>query len=125
MRMFSRGLGEKIVYRGVIISLVTLVAFIVVNIYSQNNLELARTAAFATLVMTQLLFVFECRSDSVNIRWQNPLGNIHLTLSVILSTAMLFAVIYIPLFQPIFKTVPLSKNILVFVLSLAGLGAVI
>ena len=36
--IFSRGLGSKIIYRGVIISLVTLAAFIIVNIYSQSDL---------------------------------------------------------------------------------------
>ena len=123
--VFSQGLGGKIIYRGVIISLVTLAAFIIVNLYSKSNLEMARTAAFATLVMSQLLFVFECRTEKAGIRWQSPLGNIHLTLSVVVSTGMLFAVIYIPLFQPIFQTVPLNKNILLLVLGLAGLGAII
>ncbi|MGI5858018.1 MAG: cation-translocating P-type ATPase [Tepidanaerobacteraceae bacterium] len=123
--VFSQGLGNKIIYRGVIISLVTLAAFIIVNIYGQSNLEMARTAAFATLVMSQLLFVFECRTENASVRWQNPFGNIQLTLSVIISTAMLLAVIYIPLLQPIFHTVPLDKNILILVLSLAGLGAII
>jgi Ca2+-transporting ATPase len=123
--VFSQRLGRKIIYRGVIISLVTLAAFIIVNIYSQSNLKMARTAAFATLVMSQLLFVFECRTENTGVRWLNPFGNIHLTLSVILSTAMLFTVIYIPLFQPIFQTVPLNRYILTLVVSLAGLGAVI
>lgn len=123
--VFSHGLGGKIIYRGVIISLVTFAAFIIVNFYSQSNLMMARTAAFATLVMSQLLFVFECRTEKTGIRWQNPFGNIHLTLSVIISTSMLFAVIYIPLFQPIFHTVPLDMNVLLLVLGLAGLGAVI
>lgn len=122
--VFSQGLGNKIIYRGMIISLVTLAAFIIVNLYSQSNLEMARTAAFATLVMSQLLFVFECRTEKAGNCCQNPLGNIHLTLSVIVSTVMLFAVIYIPFFQPIFHTVPLNKNILILILGLAGLGAV-
>lgn len=123
--VFSQGLGSKIIYRGVIISLVTLAAFIIVNLYSQNNIAMARTVAFATLVMSQLLFVFECRTEKMGVRWRNPFGNIYLTLAVIISAGMLFAVIYIPLLQPIFQTVPLNKNLLILVLGLAGLGAVI
>jgi len=38
---------------------------------------------------------------------------------------MLFAVIYTPLLQPIFHTVPLDAKILLLVLGLSGLGAVI
>jgi len=123
--VFSHGLGNKIIYRGFIISLVTLATFTIVNLYSNSNLEMARTAALATLAMSQLLFVFECRTEKSGLRWQNPFGNIYLAISVIISTSMLFAVIYIPLFQPIFHTVPLDMNVLLLVLSLAGLGAVI
>lgn len=123
--VFSHGLGAKIMYRGLIISLATLAAFIITNLYSKSNLELARTAAFATLVMSQLLFVFECRTEKTNVRWQNPFGNLYLTLSVLISISMLFAVIYIPFFQPFFHTVALDINILLLVLGLAGLGAVI
>ncbi len=123
--IFSQGLGKKIIYRGIIISLVTVAAFIITNIYSQSNLKMARTAAFATLIMSQLLFVFECRSEKADTYWYNPFSNIYLTLSTILSAGMLFAVIYIPFFQPIFQTVALEKNILFLVLGLAGLGAVI
>ncbi|MFY9312307.1 MAG: cation-translocating P-type ATPase [Tepidanaerobacteraceae bacterium] len=123
--VFSQGLGNKIVYRGFIISLATLAAFTITNLYSKSNLEMARTAAFATLVMSQLLFVFECRTEKSGIRWQNPFGNIYLTLSVMISTSMLLAVIYVPLLQPIFHTVPLDVNVLLLVLGLAGLGALI
>lgn len=123
--IFSQGLGKKILYRGFIISLATLAAFIIVNLYSKSNLEMSRTAAFATLVMSQLLFVFECRTEKTDVRWQNPFGNLYLTFSVIVSVAMLFAVIYIPILQPIFHTVALDLNILLLVLGLAGLGAVI
>jgi len=123
--VFSQGLGNKIIYRGFIISLATLAAFTIVNLYSRSNLEMSRTAAFATLVMSQLIFVFECRSERSGIKWLNPFGNIYLTISVIISASMLFAVIYLPFLQPIFHTVPLDINILLLVLGLAGLGAVI
>ncbi|NLZ52608.1 MAG: cation-translocating P-type ATPase, partial [Thermoanaerobacteraceae bacterium] len=123
--VFSHGLGNKIIYRGLVISLATLAAFIIVLFYSKSNLEMARTAAFATLVMSQLLFVFECRTEKTGLRWQNPFENLYLTLSVIISTSMLFAVIYIPLLQPVFHTAALDMNVLLLVLGLAGLGAVI
>ena len=43
--MYFQGLGKKIIYRGIVISIVTLIAFITVNIYSHSNLVMARTAA--------------------------------------------------------------------------------
>ncbi len=60
--VFSRGLGFKIGFRGVLIGVTTLFLFLFVLIDSQN-LVLARTVAFTGLVMSQLFHVFDCRSE--------------------------------------------------------------
>lgn len=123
--IFSRGLGQKILYRGFLISVGTIAAFYLANIYSNGDINTARTAAFTTLVLSQLIFVFECRTENHGIWEQNPFSNIYLTLGVICSAALLFVVIYIPLFQPIFHTVALDKNLLLLIIALAGLSAII
>jgi len=123
--IFSEGLGKKIIYRGIFISLVTLAAFILVGMYTDGDLKMSRTAAFSTLVFSQLVFVFECKSEKSGIRWLSPFSNIYLTLAVILSGIMMLTVIYVPFFQPIFQTVPLDRNTLLLVLALAGLGAIL
>ena len=121
--VFSQGLGKKIIYRGIVISIVTLIAFITVNIYSHSNLVMARTAAFSTLVMSQLFFVLECRSERRS-SLAKPFGNIYLTLSVIVSTGMLFAVIYIP-FPTNFSNYTTRYKYSSSSFGLAGLGSVI
>ncbi|WP_217585660.1 calcium-translocating P-type ATPase, SERCA-type [Lentibacillus saliphilus] len=105
--IFARGLGFKIVSRGFLIGIVTLIAFISIYQNDSSNLVHAQTAAFATLVMAQLIHVFDCRSEH-SIFARNPIGNPYLVLAVLSSVLLLMIVIYWPPLQPIFSTTHLS-----------------
>lgn len=105
--VFARGLGWKVISRGFLIGLVTLLAFIIAYRQNPEHLEYAQTVAFATLVLAQLIHVFDCRSEK-SILARNPFGNKYLVGSVILSQLMVLAVIYYPPLQPIFHTVPIK-----------------
>ncbi|MBS4207679.1 calcium-translocating P-type ATPase, SERCA-type [Bacillus sp. FJAT-50079] len=107
--VFARNLGWKIVSRGFLIGLATLIAFIFIYHRNPNDLAYAQTIAFATLVLAQLIHVFDCRSE-VSIFSRNPFGNKYLVLAVISSIALLIAVIYIPVLQPIFHTSPVALH---------------
>jgi P-type Ca2+ transporter type 2C len=69
----------------------------------------ARTMAFTTLMMFQLFNVFNCRST-----WRSALSgffdNKWLILAVILSLAAHVLVIYVPVLQTAFHTVPLNST---------------
>lgn len=116
--IFARGLGFKIVSRGILIGLVSLAAFIIAFQNNMDHLTYARTVAFTTLVMAQLIHVFDCRSEK-SIFARNPLQNVYLILAVLSSLALLLVVIYWKVLQPIFHTVPLgfADWILIIVLS--------
>ena len=60
--IFARGLWEKIVVRGCLIGVCTLLSFMVGRFY-MLDLATCRTIALCTLVMSQLFHVFECRSE--------------------------------------------------------------
>lgn len=117
--VFSRGLIKKIVGRGIQIGLSTLFVFSVVY-YSQNDLALARTAAFATLVYCQMFHVFDCRSETYTIFELGFTSNKYLLAAVAFSTSMQLAVMYIPLLSSIFSTVPLSLSEWALVLTVSG-----
>ncbi|WP_226643996.1 calcium-translocating P-type ATPase, SERCA-type [Mesobacillus subterraneus] len=104
--VFARGLGWKVVSRGFLIGLVTLFAFMIVYNRDPDNLVYAQTIAFTTLVMAQLIHVFDCRSEK-SIFARNPFENKYLVWAVISSLVMVLAVIYSPVLQPIFHTVPI------------------
>ncbi len=107
--IFSHGLLKLIITRGIFIGLSTLGVFVSI-LYFKNNVELARTGAFMTLVMTQLIHVFECKSETKNIFEISFFNNKPLILAILCSLAMILAVIYVPLLQGIFETVPLGLN---------------
>lgn len=107
--VFSRGLGWKIISRGFLIGIATLIAFIVVYYRDTNDLPYAQTIAFSTLVMAQLIHVFDCRSE-ISVFSRNPFGNKYLVAAVVSSVALLLAVVYVPVLQPIFHTVPVKLN---------------
>jgi len=132
--IFARRLGWKIISRGVLIGLCTLGAFVLALRGAEDDpdrLVYAQTVAFATLVLAQLIHVFDCRS-SRSIFHRNMLENKFLVLAVLSSLALLLAVLYVEPLQPMFHTVPLGLQdwALVFVAAgiptfLAGAGSVI
>jgi Ca2+-transporting ATPase len=118
--IFARGLGWKIVSRGFLIGAMTLIAFIVVYTRNPNELIYAQTVAFATLVMAQLIHVFDCRSER-SVFDRNPFENMYLVLAVLSSLLLLLVVIYYPPLQPIFHTVALPITDWLLIVGLSAL----
>ncbi|MED1202134.1 calcium-translocating P-type ATPase, SERCA-type [Heyndrickxia acidicola] len=118
--VFARGLGWKVVSRGFLIGLITLVSFM--TIYYQNNepLAYAQTVAFATLVLAQLIHVFDCRSEH-SILARNPFGNMYLVLAVLSSILLMLVVIYLPGLQAIFHTMPIKPKDWLLIISLSAI----
>ena len=118
--VFARGLGWKVVSRGFLIGIVTLIAFILAYKDNPNQLEYAQTVAFMTLVLAQLIHVFDCRSEK-SILSRNPFGNKYLVWAVLLSLLMVLVVIYYPPLQPIFHTVPIHGNDWLMIIGLSAI----
>jgi Ca2+-transporting ATPase len=109
-----------VVSRGFLIGLITLIAFM--TIYYQNNepLAYAQTVAFATLVLAQLIHVFDCRSEH-SILARNPFGNMYLVLAVLSSILLMLVVIYLPGLQTIFHTLPIKPKDWLLIISLSAI----
>ena len=122
--IFSHGLLKLIVSRGIFIGLSTLGVFVSI-LYFVNNVELARTGAFMTLVMTQLIHVFECKSETRNLFEIPIFNNLPLIFAVLCSLVMILGVVYIPVFQVIFETVPLGLNEWLLILGFTLMGPVL
>ncbi|NYE05255.1 Ca2+-transporting ATPase [Bacillus niacini] len=118
--VFSRGLGWKVVSRGFLIGIVTLLAFMIVYKQNPENLQYAQTIAFATLVLAQLIHVFDCRSEK-SVLSRNPFGNQYLVWAVVSSLALMIAVIYYPPFQPIFHTLPILAKDWLLIIGLSSI----
>lgn len=121
--IFARRLGWKIISRGMLIGVCTLGAFWLTLQYAPDDpdqLAKAQSVAFATLVMAQLIHVFDCRS-SRSIFHRNILQNKLLVLAVLSSIILMLGVMYIEPLQPIFKTIPLGAREWAITLVAAGI----
>ena len=105
---FANGLLSRIVFRGIFIALSTLGSFTTV-LRMSGSLEAARTGALVTLIFSQLLHVFECKSEEgtlFSVRW---FSNGKLIAAVLCSAAVTAAGILFPPLQAVFQTVPLPS----------------
>ena len=117
--VFSRGLTEKIVIRGCLIGVCTVLAFIAGKYYGMS-IEACRTLALGTLVLSQLTHVFECRSEKLSLFEINPLTNLYLLGAVGISVLMLLSIVYVPSLQRVFHTIPLDFGQWVIIIFFSG-----
>jgi Ca2+-transporting ATPase len=117
--VFSRGLSTKIIGRGIQIGFSTLLVFSLVY-YLKNDLALARTMAFTTLVFSQMFHVFDCRSEIYSVFEAGFFKNKYLLLAASCSICMHLMVIYNPVLSGIFATVPMGFHDWLLVLGIAG-----
>jgi Ca2+-transporting ATPase len=101
--IFARGLKEKIIIRGSLIGVCTVLSFLVGKVFIMP-LRTCRTIALGTLIMSQLIHVFECRSEKHSIFEIKLFTNMYLVMAVTVSIIMLVCVIYIPFLQGVFHT---------------------
>ncbi|MBU3186050.1 calcium-translocating P-type ATPase, SERCA-type [Clostridium estertheticum] len=118
--VFSRGLTEKIIIRGCLIGVCTILSFIGGKYYGMS-IEACRTLALGTLVLSQLLHVFECRSEKHSLFEINPFTNMYLLGAVSISVIMLLSIVYIPFLQSVFHTIPLNLGQWLIVLFFSGI----
>jgi len=105
--VFSEGLATKIIFRGLLLGISVLAVFAGL-LGGGASLPEARTAAFLTLVLTQLVHVFECKSERRPLFRIKLWNNVWLVLAAASSLAAVLAAIYVPALWPVFDTVPLS-----------------
>jgi len=110
-------------------ALVAFLAQMLLLIYWRNtnfvSLDRLRTIIFTSTVLFELFFVFNCRSETRSVFRTNIFENTKLVLAVGSSFLLQLAVVYIPFFQPLFKTVPLNGSDWLIVLAIAASGLLI
>ncbi|MBR6241999.1 MAG: cation-translocating P-type ATPase [Ruminococcus sp.] len=118
---FAGGLMPRIIFRGIMIGIASLASFALTS-HMGGSVAQSRTAALITLVMSQLIHVFECRSETKPLYMINPAGNIKLLLAALISFAALAAAVMLPQMQLIFETSSLTVR---QILTAAGLSAAV
>ena len=104
--LFADGLWNKIIVEGTMIGMLTLIAFSIGNKY--YGLEVARTMAFVSLGMLELVHSFNIKSEK-SIFKAGIFENKFLIGSFILGVFIQTIVVIVPTFANIFSLVPLNK----------------
>ncbi|MBR1393569.1 MAG: cation-translocating P-type ATPase [Ruminococcus sp.] len=104
---FSGGLLYRMIVRGALIGIVTLAAFTVV-LKLGGGLAAARSAALVTLVLTQLVHVYECRSEERSLFRHRTRAGAFIHISVGISLACMLAAMYVPFLAGVFALIPLT-----------------
>ena len=108
----SGGLWARIALRGALIGACTLGCF-AYALRTGYDLPSARTAALVTLILSQLIHVFECRSEKKSVFEMNPFGNPALLVSVAISAAATAACIWWAPLSAVMQTAPLAPLMLI------------
>ncbi len=103
--LFTGGLWQKIVMQGIMIGLLSLLAFGIGSVYF--NTTVGRTMAFATLSISQLVHAFNMRSEK-SIFAIDILGNMYLIYAFIAGVILQASVIMIPTFAKTFRVASLN-----------------
>jgi len=105
--IFTKGMKRTIFFDGLFIGFITLVAFDI-GYKIENNVDMGRTLAFATLSFSQLIHVFNFRSIRDSIFKPGAKINPYLIGASVVSGLVQFVVMAIPSFRNIFKIVYLD-----------------
>lgn len=112
--IFTKGMTWRIVYQGIMIGLLTLVAFILglstQGVSVPEKIAIGETMAFTVLALSELVHVFNIRNNKESVFKSNPFNNGKLILAILVAAALMFAVLLIPQLREIFSIVALPTD---------------
>ncbi len=106
--LLNKDLITRIIIQSIAVGGATLSAYLTALNFYPNNIEAARTIAFTTLILAELLRSYSTRSQTHTIFEIGIFSNMTLVYGTLFSLALTLIVIYIPFLQPIFDTFPMG-----------------
>jgi Ca2+-transporting ATPase len=124
---FGDGLWFKIIVEGIMVGMLSLLAFGIGTVYfdAPGSVAIGRTMAFCVLSIAELVHAFNMRS-SQSVFKINIFGNVYLVGALLIGVVFQVALVLIPAARPIFKTaeLPFKAWLIVAGLCLAPLHLV-
>ena len=120
--IFADGLWSKIILEGIMLGMLTLVAFSVGN--NLYGLEVGRTMAFVAMAMLELVHSFNVKSEE-SIFKVGILENKYLIGAFILGTLLQVVVVMVPAFASVFSLVSLTGTQWLYTLGISILPVII
>ena len=121
--VFTKGMTWRVIYQGVMIGLLTLVAFMIglatTNTpidgltLDESKIEVGQTMAFVTLALSELVHVFNVRDNKKSVFKTKIFNNSKLLLAVCASAALMLVILSVPALRGVFSIPVLpTQNIL-------------
>ena len=118
--IFTKGMTYRIVYQGIMIGLITLIAFIIglktttIPIdgltLDQSKIEVGQTMAFIVLALSELVHVFNIRDNKKSLFKSDIFNNKVLIGAIALSALFMFVILFVPQLRTIFSIPVLPAN---------------
>ena len=113
--IFTKGMTWRVIYQGIMIGFITLIAFIVglatPGVTDEAaKIKIAQTMAFCVLALSELVHVFNIRDNKNSIFKTGILNNSKLILAILVSASFMFVILLIPGLREIFSIAQLPKE---------------
>ncbi len=121
--IFTKGMVWRVIYQGIMIGILTLVAFSIglgtsniegtPNYIEHVKIEIGQTMAFSVLALSQLVHVFNVRDNKNSILKTKPFNNPKLLLAIGASALLMIVILVVPALRQIFSIWKLpTENVL-------------
>ena len=117
--LFAHGLAKTILLRGALLGMASCGAYWAV-LSTSGDLPMARSACFLTVVLSQMLHIFECRGKGLHFG-----GNPMLLAAACMSVMFTLLCIYVPAAQMVFSTAAVDLPSLLYVGAAVAAGPVL
>ena len=111
--VFTKGMTWRVIYQGVMIGFLTLVAFMIGLATTktpidgltldESKIEVGQTMAFVTLALSELVHVFNVRDNKKSLFKSKVFNNKKLILAVVASAALMLVILAVPVLRTIFS----------------------
>ena len=105
--IFTKGMTWRIVYQGLMIGLITLVAFIIglstPDVSQDEKVKIGQTMAFYVLALSELVHVFNIRDNKRSIFKTGIFNNSKLILATVVSASLMFVILFTQGLRDIFS----------------------
>ncbi len=113
--IFTKGMTWRVIYQGIMIGFITLIAFIVglatPGVTDEAaKIKIAQTMAFCVLALSELVHVFNIRNNKNSVFKTGILNNSKLILAILVSASFMFVILLIPGLREIFSIAQLPKE---------------
>ena len=113
--IFTKGMTWRVIYQGIMIGFITLIAFIVglatPGVTDETaKIKITQTMAFCVLALSELVHVFNIRDNKNSVFKTGILNNSKLILAILVSASFMFVILLIPGLREIFSIAQLPKE---------------